>query len=257
MLYCTNQYLPPFLLEVWHSGTVVVSALYLSHSFSSIYCLSPMLFISLPDTIFLSPACIYLSPIHYLFPMLFIFPPCYLSLSLLFTISPPCYLPLSHLLSLPYAIYLSPVLFISLSPIHYNPPLLFTSLPFTISPPCYLSCSLSLFPSTLPLCTSYSSPLAIFHPLTLYVLSFLLSMFLTLALYVLSFLLSIFHLSSLCLLSSLFSLSLPHISLPSLRICLSFCVCLSVCRSIGFTLSLYHVFPSPPHTLPSLCTHFL
>ena len=107
----------------WHRSSFSASSL--SHSLFPIYCLSPMLFISLlhslsspmlfislPGTIFLSlPHAIYLSSIHYLFPMLFIFPPCYLSLSP------------NH--------YLSPCYY--LSPIHYLSPLLSLLFPLPIS----------------------------------------------------------------------------------------------------------------------------
>ena len=144
------------------------SALSLSLSLSPIYCLSPMLFISLPHTIFLS---------------------------LLFTIS----------------------------------------LPFTIYPLCYLSCSLSLY--FLPL----------FHSV-LHTVLHLLSFTPLLLMFSLSYS-PFFHLSSLCLLSSLFSLSLPHISLPFSPY-LSLFLCLSVCRSIGFFLSLFHVLPSPHLAFP-------
>ena len=185
-----------------------------------------------------------------------------------FSLSPACYLSLSRSLSIPLAIYLSPN--------HYLSPLLSLLLPLPISlrsstlyfiqfSTCHLSPRSSLCSLFLTVHVSHLSSLCSLF-LTVHVshLSSLCSLFLTVHVSHLSSLFSLFltvhvsHLSYLCLLCSLFSLSLPHISIPfspylSLFLCLS--VCLLVYRSLS--LSLFHVRPSPPVSLPSLCTHFL
>ena len=135
-----NAYLS-FLLEVWHSGTVVVSALHLSLTLSFPFTVSPPCYLSLSYIHCLPPCFSSLSPAPFfsLSRMLFI--------SLPFTISSLCYL------SFPHAIYLSLPITIS--------PRAIISLPFTISPPCYLSLSHLL---SLPLAISLV-PSSYFPPL--------------------------------------------------------------------------------------------